>query len=258
MLERRSRICGFLLAVLLCVTAGAYAERVASITLCEDVEGSDFVPINITTRFTADAPAIHAVVQLEDLTVTTRARGTFISVDAISTPNYEIDSTEVTAKPGQATVHFSLSRPDRGWPPGNYRFNLYLNDRLAAVEKFSIAAVQGQPPQTEPLASRSIPPEPQAPAFPAPQATEGPPGIAGSYVLQAESVTLTLVLQQDPGGNVTGTLSSTTGSQFAIEGMMEEGVAVGACYGEEGALFFEASPEGNQLAFALIGRQQHA
>ncbi len=76
----------------------------------------------------------------------------------------------------------------------------------------------------------------------------------GTYELRHENVTITLVLQQDAAGNVTGTLRSTTGMQYRVEGMVEPGeeVAVGACSGPDGAIYFEAHLQGDTLLLALI------
>jgi hypothetical protein len=74
----------------------------------------------------------------------------------------------------------------------------------------------------------------------------------GTYVLNSEGVTVTLVLQQDAQGNISGTLSSTKGTQFKIDGTLEEGVAVGLCSSEQGAAYFEAELQGNKLRFSMF------
>lgn len=76
----------------------------------------------------------------------------------------------------------------------------------------------------------------------------------GTYELRHESVTITLVLQQDAAGAITGTLRSTTGMQYRVEGMVEPGeeVAVGACSGPDGGVCFEAHLQGDTLLLALI------
>lgn len=76
----------------------------------------------------------------------------------------------------------------------------------------------------------------------------------GTYELRHDSVTITLVLQQDAAGAITGTLRSTTGMQYTVEGMVEPGeeVAVGACSGPDGAVYFEAHLQGDTLLLALI------
>ncbi len=76
--------------------------------------------------------------------------------------------------------------------------------------------------------------------------------LSGIYSLSSQGVTLTLTLKQDPQGNIKGTLSSTTGAQFQVEGIVKDGVGLGVCKSNEGGSFFEAHPKGNQLLFALI------
>lgn len=76
--------------------------------------------------------------------------------------------------------------------------------------------------------------------------------LSGIYTLSSQGVTLTLTLKQDLQRNIKGTLSSTTGAQFQVEGMVQGGVGLGVCRSNEGGSFFEAHPKGNQLLFALM------
>lgn len=76
--------------------------------------------------------------------------------------------------------------------------------------------------------------------------------LSGVYTLSSQGVTLTLTLQQDSQGNIRGTLSSTTGAQFQVEGKVQAGVGLGVCRSNEGGSYFEAHPKGNQLLFALM------
>jgi hypothetical protein len=52
-------------------------------------------------------------------------------------------------------------------------------------------------------------------------------GFSGTYTMTGQGVTLKLLLKQDLQGNITGTLSSTTGISYQVEGMVEEGIAFG-------------------------------
>jgi hypothetical protein len=76
--------------------------------------------------------------------------------------------------------------------------------------------------------------------------------LSGVYTFSSQGVTLTLTLQQDPQGNIKGTLSSTTGAQFQVEGKVQDGAGLGVCRSQEGGSYFEAHPKGGQLLFALI------
>ena len=108
MKREHRRVPWVFLVVLILAAASLEAARVVSVTLCEDVIKPDMVPVNMRTRFTSDAPAIHALAVLEEVRPGARIKGAWVSVDAISTPNYEIDAAEVVAQASEITAHFSL------------------------------------------------------------------------------------------------------------------------------------------------------
>jgi len=117
----------------------AEAARVASVVTCQNVDDSATKPVGPTDKFKPDQAAVHALVSVVDPAPGTKVKGVWVSVDAISTPNYEIDSAVVEFKrEGNATVHFTLSRPTNGWPVGNYKIDVYVNDQLAGSAPFSI------------------------------------------------------------------------------------------------------------------------
>jgi hypothetical protein len=74
----------------------------------------------------------------------------------------------------------------------------------------------------------------------------------GTYTLTSGGVTLTLVLEQDTAGRITGTLSSTKGTRFRLEGKIQEGIATGTCSGESGQSYFEAEFEESKLIFTTV------
>lgn len=78
----------------------------------------------------------------------------------------------------------------------------------------------------------------------------------GTYTMTSGTTKLTLVLDQAAGGQVTGTLSSSTGAVFQLNGKMEEDIAMGTCQGQAGTSQFEASFEGSLLIFTLIETNQ--
>lgn len=251
------RVIRFLSFVLVFFVSGVvFAGRVVTITLCRDIVQPDLVPVDIQENFGADAPAIHAVVLLEDMNAGTKLKGEWVSVDAITTPNYVIDATEMAVDQSTTRAHFALSRPNRGWPVGNYRLNVYLDGKLAAVKTFKIIGAPGS------QGPASVPSAAARPSVVAPPRTERGPedareeqastGFSGIFSLPSDRTTLTLKLQQSPDGTLKGTLSSSTGVQFQLEGMVQEGTAMGICASNEGKVFFEASLQGNQLHLALL------
>jgi hypothetical protein len=74
----------------------------------------------------------------------------------------------------------------------------------------------------------------------------------GTYTMTAGQTKLTLVLNQGAGGQVSGTLSSSTGAVFQLSGKIEEDIAMGTCKGQAGTSQFEASFEGSLLIFTLM------
>lgn len=74
----------------------------------------------------------------------------------------------------------------------------------------------------------------------------------GTFTMNGPDDVITLTLAKDSEGNYKGTLSSTTGLSFDVEGMLEEGFLLGACYNNEFGVFFEAGFEGDVLYFVLI------
>lgn len=75
----------------------------------------------------------------------------------------------------------------------------------------------------------------------------------GIYKYEGENATLQLKLQQS-NTQLTGSLSSFTGTVFEIQGEVEGNVAVGICGNTDGKSFFEAYIENNVLTFGLIER----
>ncbi len=74
----------------------------------------------------------------------------------------------------------------------------------------------------------------------------------GTWTMTSGKTKLTLVLNQGSGGQVTGTLSSSTGAVFQLNGRVQEGVVMGSCQGQAGSSQFEASFEGSLLILTLI------
>ena len=131
-----------IVTLLLMITSSASsATRLKSIELCTDVGNDGFTAINVVQSFTTDILVIHGITHVEDTPANCTLKGVWVSVDAISIPNYEIDSAEVKVeRKGSATGHFSLSRPTNGWPTGNYRLDIYADSQLLGSKNFPISA----------------------------------------------------------------------------------------------------------------------
>lgn len=76
--------------------------------------------------------------------------------------------------------------------------------------------------------------------------------LAGVYTLSKGSTTLTLVIKQDPAGQLSGSLSSTTGARFVLKGVIKQGVGQGTLTAAGGGSYFQARRQGNQVQLILI------
>ena len=247
----------FLIAIfigLVSLNQAVEAANVVSISLCEEVSEPGTIPVNIKELFSAQSPAIHAVVVLQNIQPGTKVKGDWVSVDAINVPNYELDAAEVVVNNREARVHFSMTKPTNDWPTGNYKLVVYVNEQPVTIQTFSIASNAVSPSQ--PGMSQPQPPAPNPdyqsmPGYHGDNVT-GDSGFSGKYTMNSQGVVTALQIQQNAQGQLTGTLAGNNGIQFQLEGQVEGDVAMGACYGNEGGVYFETFFKGNQLVFMLI------
>ncbi len=86
-----------------------------------------------------DFPAVYARWHGRDLRDHAKIRAVFIAESVAEvTANYQIDEMETTAPATNSGGTFTLSRPNDGWDPGNYRLEFYVDDTLADTVKFKI------------------------------------------------------------------------------------------------------------------------
>lgn len=96
---------------------------------------------NSVTEFPAGTPIFFCVVELRGATAGTKVNASWVAVDARDTePNFEISRSPVVLEAGQNRVNYHL-KLDRGFPPGRYRVDLYLEDSTTADQSltFSVA-----------------------------------------------------------------------------------------------------------------------
>jgi hypothetical protein len=56
----------------------------------------------------------------------------------VAPPNYKMDSSELKVNGLVNQVVFNFSKPDRGWPEGDYRIDLFIDNKPAQVVKFKV------------------------------------------------------------------------------------------------------------------------
>jgi hypothetical protein len=98
-----------------------------------DNDGTD------TKVFAIDTPKIFLHADLEDAVDDTKVSSTWIAEKTDKAPpNYKIDSVELTASENMDVVTFSLSKPNAGWPVGDYRVDLFINGKPAGSAHFKV------------------------------------------------------------------------------------------------------------------------
>lgn len=90
--------------------------------------------------FTANTPRVVLTARLADVPSGSKLKSVWIAEKTkVASPNYEIDKTELTGGGAINRVTFSLSRPNAGWPSGDYRLELFINGKPAGTVRFSVA-----------------------------------------------------------------------------------------------------------------------
>jgi len=92
-----------------------------------------------TTAFDVSAPAIYARWQGRGLPAKAKIRATFIAENVVDVAaDYEIDDADTVAPSPNSGGLFTLSKPEDGWIPGDYRVEFFVNDEPAGAVKFKI------------------------------------------------------------------------------------------------------------------------
>jgi hypothetical protein len=92
------------------------------------------------TTFSSDTAQIYARWQGHDLRGHAKVRAVWIAenVNEVAPPDYKVDEASAIADSPNSFGTFTLSRPDEGWAPGNYRVEFYVDETLAETVKLKI------------------------------------------------------------------------------------------------------------------------
>jgi len=92
------------------------------------------------TKFKADTPAIYARWRGQELPDQAKIRAVFIAENVADvSAESEIDETSAVAPAPNASGIFTLSKPEDGWAPGNYRVEFFVDDQPAETVKFKVS-----------------------------------------------------------------------------------------------------------------------
>lgn len=92
--------------------------------------------------FAPDTPKIVLHVEILDMPKGTKIAADWIAVKTDVAPaNYKIDSAgeQLAEDVASDEKSFSLSKPDNGWPVGDYRIDLTIADKVAKSVPFQVA-----------------------------------------------------------------------------------------------------------------------
>ena len=92
------------------------------------------------TSLAPDTPKIFAIFKTKGLQKGDQLRGVWIAEDVGSAApaNSKIGEKTLALDEDTDDGDFSVSKPTKGWPAGKYRLEIYVNDKLATTEKFTI------------------------------------------------------------------------------------------------------------------------
>ncbi|HEX2911372.1 MAG TPA: hypothetical protein VH186_11220 [Chloroflexia bacterium] len=110
--------------------------RVTDVTLAKDYKNDQAV--NPTTTFSPTDNPIHAVVKLENPSADAKITGVLTAVNAGGEQNFEVARKDLALEAGKSyTANFTFSLA-QDWPVGQYKFDLYLNDKLEKTVNFTV------------------------------------------------------------------------------------------------------------------------
>ncbi len=90
-------------------------------------------------KFSKDTALLVLESKIADVPNGAKLRGAWIAEKTqVAPPNYRIDGTELVKGPLMNQVTFTMSRPNNGWPVGDYRVDLFINDKAAGSVRFSV------------------------------------------------------------------------------------------------------------------------
>lgn len=144
MAKKTATFAMFCLGLLFCIgpTVAAGQGRISSAVLGTGVTDK-YEIVNPTSEFSPDTAKIYCAWKTEGLKAGTAVRGVWIAenVGNVAPPNYKIDEATFTPPSGTASQGaFALNKPNKGFPVGKYRLEIYLGKDLAKTVPFTVKA----------------------------------------------------------------------------------------------------------------------
>ncbi|MCG3139332.1 MAG: hypothetical protein HDKAJFGB_00200 [Anaerolineae bacterium] len=112
--------------------SNAGSNVIQDIVLAESVKPDTFDPINPTDTFKKNAEAIHAVVRILDAPANTQLSAKWFP------PSQEPLDFALPPVDGTRWLDFRLTPPPDGFPAGEYKVEIYVNQKLADTKTFTV------------------------------------------------------------------------------------------------------------------------
>ncbi len=113
---------------------GAIGPRFAGVVVTDDKLSK-----KPRETFGTDSPEVIVAFNLENVPEGAEAKSSWVAEKCVGAPeNYEIDSVTLRTGLASNSGSFSLSRPDKGWPKGQYRVDLFLEGKKSASARFRV------------------------------------------------------------------------------------------------------------------------
>ena len=128
------------IAVVLAVAALYSADGTAGTPRYADIVLSDAKDGKAVSTFTPSTPKIFIRASVADVPDGKKVKAEWIAVKtAVAPPNYKIDATEMVVFKNMTRVDYSMTRPNKGWPEGDYRVDMYIDGKKATQVTFKVA-----------------------------------------------------------------------------------------------------------------------
>jgi uncharacterized RDD family membrane protein YckC len=89
--------------------------------------------------FTPQTPKLFMHAKLVDVPTGSKVKSDWIAEKTkVAPPNYKMDSVELAIAPLVNEVDFNFSKPTKGWPEGDYRIDLFIDNKPAGAVKFKV------------------------------------------------------------------------------------------------------------------------
>jgi len=119
--------------------ANASAATPAAAPVFSDVEFADSKEGDAADTFATDTAKIYARTAFHGVPNGATVSATWIAEKASGVaPETKIVTSDVVVSDDKNVVDFTITRPDKGWPPGAYRVDITVDGKPAIVGRFAI------------------------------------------------------------------------------------------------------------------------